>query len=85
MALSSGKIEIREYAPMIVAEAEVSGDRRDAISKGVRQLWASPSRQCVLRLLRATGEDWFSSGPLQSEAPRNIAMAMVHSDNRLTW
>ena len=27
---SSGNIEIREYAPMIVAEAEVSGDRRDA-------------------------------------------------------
>ena len=33
---SRGNIEIRDYAPMIVAEAEVSGDRRDAISKGFR-------------------------------------------------
>lgn len=29
-------IEIRDYAPMIVAEAEVSGDRREAIGKGFR-------------------------------------------------
>ena len=33
---SSGNIEIRDYAPMIVAEAEVSGDRPDAIGKGFR-------------------------------------------------
>lgn len=33
---SSGNIEIRDYAPMIVAEAEVAGDRRDAIGKGFR-------------------------------------------------
>jgi len=33
---SSGNIEIRDYAPMIVAEAEVSGDRREAIGKGFR-------------------------------------------------
>ena len=33
---SSGNIEIRDYAPMIVAEAEVSGGRRDAIGKGFR-------------------------------------------------
>jgi hypothetical protein len=26
---SSGNIEIRDYAPQIVAEAEVAGDRRD--------------------------------------------------------
>ena len=32
----SGNIEIRDYAPMIVAEAEVAGDRRDAIGKGFR-------------------------------------------------
>jgi len=31
-----GNIEIRDYAPMIVAETEVSGDRREAISKGFR-------------------------------------------------
>jgi hypothetical protein len=33
---SSGNIEIRDYVPMIVAEAEVKGDRREAIGKGFR-------------------------------------------------
>ena len=33
---SSGNVEIRDYTPMIVAEAEVSGDRPDAIGKGFR-------------------------------------------------
>lgn len=32
----NGNIEIRDYAPMILAEAEVAGDRRDAIGKGFR-------------------------------------------------
>ncbi len=31
-----GNIEIRDYAPMIVAEAEVLGKRREAIGKGFR-------------------------------------------------
>ena len=38
IAESSGNIEIRDYPPMIVAEAEVSGDRRDAIGKGFRTI-----------------------------------------------
>jgi effector-binding domain-containing protein len=33
---TSGKIEIRDYASMIVAEAEVSGERKEAISQGFR-------------------------------------------------
>jgi hypothetical protein len=33
---SSGNIEIRDYAPMIVAEVDVTGGRRDAIGKGFR-------------------------------------------------
>ena len=33
---SSGSIEIRDYAPMIIAETEVSGDRKEAIGKGFR-------------------------------------------------
>ena len=33
---TSGNMEIRDYAPMIVAEAEVKGERRKAISKGFR-------------------------------------------------
>ena len=33
---SSGNIEIRDYAPMIVAEVDIPGERRDAIGKGFR-------------------------------------------------
>ena len=33
---SQGDIEVRLYAPMIVAEAEVTGDRKLAINKGFR-------------------------------------------------
>jgi hypothetical protein len=33
---TSGNIEIRDYAPMIVAEVDVTGGRRDAIGKGFR-------------------------------------------------
>ena len=36
VAQSCGNIEIRDYAPMIVAEAEVTGERREAIGKGFR-------------------------------------------------
>jgi len=36
VAERSGNIEIRDYSPMIVAEAEVKGERREAISKGFR-------------------------------------------------
>jgi hypothetical protein len=32
----SSNIELRDYAPMIVAEAAVSGERREAINKGFR-------------------------------------------------
>jgi len=38
IAESSGNIEIRNYPPMIVAEAEVTGDRSDAIGKGFRTI-----------------------------------------------
>ena len=33
-----GNIEIREYAPMILAEVEVAGERKEAIRKGFRLL-----------------------------------------------
>ena len=33
---SQGDIQIRDYAPMIVAEAEVSGERKESINKGFR-------------------------------------------------
>lgn len=35
---SHGKIEIRDYAPMIVAEVSVPGDRKTAISEGFRKI-----------------------------------------------
>ena len=34
--VESGNIEIRDYAPMIVAEVDMTGGRRDAIGKGFR-------------------------------------------------
>ena len=33
---SESNIEVRDYAPIIVAETEVSGERREAIRKGFR-------------------------------------------------
>jgi hypothetical protein len=33
---SQGDIQVRDYAPMIVAEADVSGERKEAINKGFR-------------------------------------------------
>ncbi|MBL0318422.1 MAG: heme-binding protein [Alphaproteobacteria bacterium] len=33
---SQGDIQIRDYTPMIVAEAEVTGERKEAISQGFR-------------------------------------------------
>lgn len=35
---SNGNIEIRDYAPMILAEVEVSGERKQAISNGFKIL-----------------------------------------------
>jgi effector-binding domain-containing protein len=35
---SHGAIEIRDYAPMIVAEAEVSGERKESINQGFRMI-----------------------------------------------
>ena len=34
----SGNIELRQYAPMIIAEVEVAGDRKEAINTGFRIL-----------------------------------------------
>ena len=33
---SQGDIQIRDYAPMVVAQAEVSGERKEAINQGFR-------------------------------------------------
>jgi len=35
---TAGKIEIRDYAPMIVAEVEVGGERKEAINQGFRMI-----------------------------------------------
>ena len=35
---SHGNIEIRDYAPMIVAEANVKGERKEAINQGFRMI-----------------------------------------------
>lgn len=38
VAETRGNIELRDYAPMIVAEAEVSGERKEAIQQGFRMI-----------------------------------------------
>ena len=38
VAESHGAIELRDYAPMIVAEAQVTGERKEAINKGFRTI-----------------------------------------------
>jgi len=38
VAEAYGEIEIREYAPMIVAEVEVSGERRSSLQQGFRMI-----------------------------------------------
>lgn len=35
---SKGTIELRDYAPMVVAEVEVSGERKEALTKGFKIL-----------------------------------------------
>lgn len=35
---SHGNIELRDYAPMIIAEVEVSGERKESINKGFRMV-----------------------------------------------
>jgi len=36
--LSENNIEVREYAPMVLAEVEVSGERKEAINQGFKML-----------------------------------------------
>ena len=36
VATSDGSIEVRDYGPMIAAEAEVKGERKAAIEEGFR-------------------------------------------------
>lgn len=38
LVTSKGNIEIRDYAPMVLAEVEVSGERKQAISEGFKVL-----------------------------------------------
>lgn len=65
---SDGKVEIREYSPMIVAEVRIEGDREEAISGGFRLLADyifgnnTPSTEIVM------------TAPVQQQSSEKIAM-----------
>jgi hypothetical protein len=73
----SGNIEIRDYAPMIVAEAEVKGDRREAISKGFRRpgqaSWRRSSRA------RHTSRETASRGRADHYPPTGVELRLAES------
>ena len=66
----SDNIEIREYAPLIVAEVEVQGDRRRAINNGFRLLadyiFGNNSVQ----------QDIAMTAPVQQQSSEKIAMTV---------
>lgn len=64
---SSGAIEIRDYAPMIVAEVDVAGERKEAINRGFRLIAGyifggnAPARKIAMTapvLQQPSGETW---------------------------
>ena len=61
---SSGNIEIRDYAPMIVAEVDIPGERRDAMALSTACRRAAPSiaRQVCPRPSRAGNRLLFQGG-----------------------
>ena len=78
---SSGNIEIRDYAPMIVAEAEVAGDRRDAIGKGFRIIadyifWNNTAAQKVPMTAPVTQQGAAQAQQSCRKAERNRSQAL---------
>ena len=78
---TSGNIEIREYAPMIVAETTVLGDRKEAINTGFRLI------ADYIFGNNSTTEKVAMTAPVIQQSGRKIAMTAPvtqQSDGR-TW
>jgi effector-binding domain-containing protein len=65
---SAEEIEIRQYAPMIIAEVEVQGDRKAAINSGFRLLADYIFGNNIIQ------KDIAMTAPVQQEANQKIAM-----------
>lgn len=72
---SQGNIEVREYAPMIVAEVEVSGPRKEAINQGFRLLASyifgenSPNEKIAMTapVMQEKGEEIAMTAPVMQQ------------------
>jgi effector-binding domain-containing protein len=73
---SAEKIEVREYAPMIVAEVEVNGERDKAINAGFRVL------ADYIFGNNAPGKSIAMTAPVIQEKGEKIAMTAPVSQNR---
>ena len=72
---SQGDIEIREYAPMIVAEVEVRGERMKALNQGFRLIadyifgnnWSSTKIPMTAPVTQGAGEKIAMTAPVTQE------------------
>lgn len=87
VTFSDGAIEIRDYAPMILAEVEVTGDMADAGNRGFRPL-ANFIFGDNTRPEGFSGADIAMTAPVIQARPEKIAMTspvtQSRSDNE-TW
>lgn len=78
----SDNIEIRQYAPMIAAEATVTGERNQAINKGFRIIadyifgnnQAADGIAMTAPVTQQSGEDIAMTAPVTQQSSENIAM-----------
>jgi len=76
-----GNIEIRDYAPMLVAEVEVAGDREEAINQGFRMIadYIFGNNASVQKVAM--------TAPVIQQKSENIAMTapVMQQGNDNTW
>ncbi len=78
----SGDIEIRQYAPMIAAEATVTGEQDQAINKGFRIIadyifgnnQSADGIAMTAPVTQQSGEDIAMTAPVTQQPSENIAM-----------
>lgn len=85
LVLSKGEIEIRDYAPMIAAEVEVSGERKLAISEGFKILadyiFGNNISNEKMAMTAPCYSNLWGSGKLDSLCRKNTILK--HSQNQI--
>jgi hypothetical protein len=77
---SNNLIEIRDYTPQIIAQTEVSGDRKEAISKGFRVIadyifgnnTASKKVAMTAPVMQKTSEEIVMTAPVMQQSNGNL-------------